>query len=143
MNQRSRNSRSYAAMLLVQLVERRNGRRIAQHDGDLTATGDAGGLALGAGLGCHLRNHQGAGVVTAHVIRAVLGVLNSRPAREGRAILADDEGAIRFSCNRDGGEKLGDLFGGFDFHGLLQSGPIPPMCESYTVTSDVSRGIYA
>lgn len=142
MNQRSRNCRRHAAVLIDQLVERRNGRRVAQNHGDLTATGHAGGLALGAGLGFH-SVRQSFSIKAANVGCAAVSNLTRRPTAMWLAILANDEGSVCFSCDRDGGEQLGDFFGGLDFHDLLQNGLIPPMCESYAVTSDNARDICA
>ena len=142
MNQRSRNSRSRSAMLGDQLVKRRNGRRIAQYDGDLSATGDAVGFPLGAGLGLH-SGRQRFSVVAANVGGATVSNLTRRPTAMGLAIFANDEGSVGFSCDRDGGEQLGYLFGGLDFHVSLRSGPIPPMCESYASLLVTLRGIYA
>jgi hypothetical protein len=141
MNQRSRNRRRHATMPFGQLVESRNGRRIAQHHGDLPATGNAGGLALGAGLGLHSRIHQCVSVVAAHVRSTALGAFSRCPASYRLAVFTHDKGSFLVGRNRDDGEKLGDFLGGFDFHGYLRSGLIPPMCESYVVTSDVSTTI--
>jgi hypothetical protein len=143
MNQRSRNSSRNATMPFGQLVERRDGRRIAQHHGDLAATGDAGGLALGASLGLD----HGLGGELAHVnhalcVRLPAGQLLGhrlaalfRSGRDGKFALLDGY-ANKGSClGTDGGGQFAALGKGL-VHGLLQSGPIPLMCESYIVTSD-------
>jgi hypothetical protein len=143
MNQRSGNSSRNPAMPFNQLVERRNGRRIAQHHGDLSATGNAGGLALGAGLWLD----HGLGGELAHVNHALCVRL---PAGQllGHRLAAFFRGGCNgkqslFNCDpdklaglgADGGSQFAALGKGL-VHGLLQSGPIPLMCESYTVTSD-------
>jgi len=141
MNQRSRNRRRNPLVLIGQLIKRRNGSRIAQHHGDLTATGNAGGLALGAGLWLHLRSHL------AHVLNA-FGMRLPAGQLLGHRLAALFRGGCNCKQTLFNGDpdKLAGLFTkigskGAAFsenlvHGLLQSGPIPPMCESYTVTSD-------
>ena len=142
MNQRSRNSRRHATMLDHQLVKRSNGRSIAQHHRDLPSTRNAGGLALGACLGRHLmhrgRREDFATVSGQH--RACLCLADV----ERSAVLGDIAPARRSlfdSASDDRGGKAGRVEFGTSVHGLLHSGPIPPMGESYAVTSDVSTGI--
>jgi hypothetical protein len=142
MNQRSRNRRRNPLVLIGQLIKRRNGCRIAQHNGNLTTTGDAFGLALGAGLGLHsvhqgrredfatMRGKHCAGPRFTDVERAAIWA-DVAPAR---CCLFD-------SARDDSSGKSGRVELGANVHGLLQSGVIPPMDESYTVTSDVSTTI--
>ena len=140
---RERNSSGYAAMHCDELVECLYGISITQHDGDLSTFGDVHGLALGTSLcGFHSRHQQFFSVEPAHVIRTVIRKRLCRPPRESRAIFADDEGSIIFSSDRNRREKLGNLFGSFDFHGVIRGEQIPPMSEHYSVTSDNARFIY-
>ena len=138
MNQRSRDSRCNPTAQLGQLVERRNGRRLAQHDGDLTALGAVGFLPAG-GLGFHSVRTRSKQLAT------VLGVnrhsvVMVEPERMPRWI------DIHGLSSRSVDQELSNRFrrgawnseGWAVVHGLLQSGPIPLMCESYAVTSDVS-----
>lgn len=168
MNQRSRNRRRNPLVLIGQLIKRRNGRRIAQHHGDLSATGNAGGLALGAGLwlvhgsaeqllvnGPLVKLALKLGKVCADFLVvvndevkaaivhlfdvAVTGIeeASSLPfiaVGVHKPLRAD--AVIRIAkviAGGLGGLKLLESHRG---HGLLQSGLIPPMDESYIVTSD-------
>jgi len=137
MNKRSRNRSRHTTMLVSQLIERRNSRRIAQHHGDLTTTRNAGGLALGAGLGLHSVRRM-LRVKPAHSFRALVGSFARRPAGERLAVDANEERAVSFGGDCDRSANLAELFNTLGFHGFIQSRPIPPMCESYAVTSDVS-----
>lgn len=139
MNQRMRNRSRNAAMLLGQLVERRDGGRIAQHDSDLPALRTQRRLTLRAGFGLgHELSLRVLRIVTTHGIRATVGHVARRPAGERLAVNPNIERAIRFFGDRDRSTNR-ESFGEFlAEHGRLRSGPIPPMSESYAVTSDVS-----
>lgn len=146
MNQCSRNRRRHAAMPFGQFIERRNGRRIAQHDSNRTATRDARRLALSAGLwlghGSDFAvtlgalgesglkpfrnlNHFAAMVVRQLCVARCLELTVVVSVVEGGAAGVFSVPAIHFGKG----------------HITSPSGPIPPMCESYTVTSDVSTTI--
>jgi Arc/MetJ family transcription regulator len=139
MNQRMRNRSRNAAMFLGKLVERRNGNRIAQHDSDLPALRTQRRLTLRARLGLgHDLSLRVLRIVTTHGIRAAVGHVARRPTGERLAVNSHIERAIRFFGDRDrraNRERFGEFLAE---HGRLRSGPIPPMSESYAVTSDVS-----
>lgn len=144
MNQCSRNCRRHAAMLLGQLVQRSNRGRIAQHHGDLATTGDAGSLTLGAGLGPHSVRRCGREDFTA--IRGEHGTRLGFADVERAAVSGDVApacGSLFNGASDDRSGKAGRVELRANVHGLFQSGPIPPMSESYSVTSDVSIGICA
>ena len=137
MNKRSRNRRRNPAMSFGQLVERRNGCRIAQHHGDLAATGGAFSFALGAGLWLHsvhqgrredfatMRGKHCAGLGFADVERAAI-----------RGDIAPARCRLFDSARDDSSGKSGRVELRTNVHGLLQSGRTPPMDESYSVTSN-------
>lgn len=133
MNQRSRNRSRNPAVPFGQLVECSNSRRIAQHHGDLPATGHACRLPLSAGLGlghsasCR-RTSRANGrfglAVTAATMRSISGRFSSRTAASNLAIHSAATSVVSWSNMA-----------------ILRSGPIPLMDESYIVTSDVSTTI--
>lgn len=142
MNQRSRNRSRHAAMPCGQLVERRNGRRIAQHHGDLPATGNAGGLALSAGLGFHRSDFAVALGALGQAIFQPLRNLHDLAAVVVRQLL------VAFRLGGDvvlgmgkrearGAFGVGVVLGG-EGHGWLRVGTTGP---SSHVTSDVSTTI--
>ena len=139
MNQRSRNRRRHATVLFRQLVERRNSRRIAQHHGDLTTTGNAGGLALSAGLGLAHGSIRLGDFVHGDELGAFLG--EHVHHIECRAPLTLRRNVIRHSFQRASVRSRVGADHAVKIHGHLRSGEIPPMSESYTVTSDVSTTI--
>lgn len=142
MNQRSRNRRRHAAMSLSQLVERCNRIRVAQHNGNLASLLAKRSLTLGAGLGLgHGSSLRMRGVKAANGSRATLRNFTARPARKRLVADAHKEGSVYFGGN--GNRRAdGELFSEFlAEHGHLQIGSIPPMCESYIVTSDVSTAL--
>ena len=134
MNQRSRNRRRNPLVLIGQLIKRRNGRWIAQNHGDLAATGNAFRLAFGAGLGLghglvRLRDFR-------HLdgLRAILG----KPIHHGEdgITTAGCGNVIRNSLQLAAFRRGVSAYHAVEVHGLLQSGGIPPMDESYIVTSN-------
>jgi hypothetical protein len=151
MNQRSRNSRSHAAMFGRELIERIDGLRIAKDNGDLPALCAQRSLALSASL----RFGHGSGRQLAHefealAVRLPSGELHSHKLPTFLADGFDGESAL-LDCDSDqiatglflqNGSKCAG-FSKLGVHGHLRSRRIPLMCESYTVTSDESRGISA
>ena len=143
MNQRRRNRSRDAAMLCRQLVERRNGRRVTQHHSDLTATGGACRLALGAGLGAHSshfgrKNGKAEQLLPLHRFGLAVPRGAAIPAdHDPFALGAGNDGVLQCGGNVGGRGELGTN------HEGLQAGRIPAMSESYAVTSDVSTGISA
>lgn len=151
MNQRSRNRRSYAAMLGREPVERVDGMRIPKDNGYLPALCAQRGLPLSAGLWLgHGSGRQLAHEFEAIAIRLPSGELRSHklPAflaggLDGESALLDrDSDQLATGLFLERGSK-GAGFSKLNVHCHLRSGRIPPMCESYTVTSDASRGISA
>ena len=141
MNQCSSNGSSRAAVFLNQLVERRNGIRIAQHDGDLTATRNTLSFALGACLGVGHTSGRLGDFRHSNVGCALAGQQGDNGTQGARAV------ASRYVI-RDGFQFATVRRGvcadhAVEAHNLLQSGPIPPMCESYASLLVTSRGIYA
>lgn len=139
MNQRSRNGSRHAAMPLGQLIKRSNGGRIAKDDSNLPTLVAQRSLTLGAGLGLgHRSSLRVLRIVAAHGFSATVGHLAVRATSEQLAVDAYAERAVRFFGDRDrraNRELVGEFLAE---HGRLRSGPIPPMSESYAVTSDVS-----
>lgn len=145
MNQSIANRRSDAAVLYNQLVQCSDCSRIAQNHGDLPATGNTFSLAFGAGLGIGHRLVCGhlAHVSNAFTMRLPAGKLLCDRLAALFGGDSDGEQAL-FHCDTDqiaglftkaGGE--GAALSKYLVHGLLQSGPIPPMDESY-ITSNWS-----
>lgn len=144
MNQRSSNRRRHAPMPFGQLVECRNGFRVAQHHSDLAPLLAQISLTLGAGLGlCHGSGRKLAHEVKAFAMRLPTGQLGSD---EPAAVLAgggDGENALLDGDSNQLARQVADFcsqFASFGnrIHVHLRGGQIPPMYESYTVTSDVS-----
>ena len=148
-----RNRRSHAAVLLGKPVKRFDRCGIAQHDRDLATTRGAGGLALRAGHWVSF--HSGHRFAFAGALFLIVGAL----AQLFGGVVIDLLAGL-FGLGLHGAQRLGafavglrqirigaaevfrDLLDGH-IHGCLPSGPMPPMCESYRVTSNVSTTIFA
>lgn len=149
MNQCMTDRCRHPAVFGSEFIQCGHGSRIAQHNGNLPATSDAGGLALRAGLGGHW--------LTTHERFALRGatflILGTFAKLFGRVVIdfvarlfslrlhASQHGrALPVGVRQVGvvaAEYLGNLVDG-ELHVVLHGGPIPPMSESYAVTSDVS-----
>jgi hypothetical protein len=139
---RIHNRSRYAAMLSSQLVERRNSNRIAKNDSDLPAFITQCGLTLRSsfwlGHWSTFRSKQlatmlgmdgfGAGLIEPER-NAVSVNVNPFTGSGGKHYLRQFIGNIR-------GVRIGRA----SIHIYLRSREILPMCESYSVTSDVSTG---
>ena len=142
MNQRSRNRSSHATMLGCELVQRSNSRRLAQHYGYLTSTGNAFRLPRGTGLWFgHGLLRRVLGVVAAHSFRAPFRHFAGRPTGKRLAINAHKERAVSLFSDRDRSANPTELFNALGFHWTVLSGPIPPMSESYVTSNTVSTTI--
>jgi hypothetical protein len=145
MNQRAANRSRHAAVLSRQLVECRNSGGVAKDNGDLPALVAQGCLALRTGLGLAHSSRQLAHEVKALAVGLPLGQLGGNelatvPAGglHGKDALSHcDTNQLAAGLFLQGGSKVAGL-GKCCVHLTLPSGPIPPMGESYAVTSDVS-----
>lgn len=145
MNQRSRNRSRHAAMPCGQPVECIDCNGVAQHHRDLASLISQRRLSLRACLGF---GHSGRRQIT-HVLQALAVGLQFRQLRgDGLAplffggsdrkppLLNSDSNKVSCLFTDQGGE-VSALSKNF-IHDRPHSGPIPPMSESYAVTSDVS-----
>lgn len=128
-----------AAMFGYQRIKRSNGGRVAQDDGNLSALRAVCGLTVGFGLlhGSLTRSEEGAerfsgderanqfAMLSREILPPVTVFANQahgRPERDGLALAEVVQRKVAVSQH----------------HGGFHVGPIPTMCQSYTVTSDVS-----
>lgn len=144
MNQCMSNRSCHASMLGRQLIERRNGGMVTQHYGNLPPLLAQRGLTLGTSL---WRGHSGGQL--AHEVHALAVRLPASEAgrdelsaflvsgryREEAAFHGDSYYFASFCAD---GLSKGAALSKDRKHCHLRSGPIPPMGESYAVTSDVS-----
>lgn len=162
---RVRNSGRHATMLRCELVQRLDRLVVTQNHGHLPAFGAVGGLAFRAGLGGSHRSGgeqaaDGGGdfqgqpfVPLRHAGGVLCGVTAKFAGARGSSFDGDfahvlGAAAVSGSHNfrldpgaREGDKLGGDLIGGFVLHLCLHVGPIPTMCPSYPVTSDVSTTV--
>jgi len=129
MNQCSSNGSSRAAVFLNQLVERRNGIRIAQHDGDLTATRNTLSFALGACLGVGHASGRLGDFRHSNVDCAFASQQGDNGTQGARAVAS--RYVIRDGLEMDAFRRGVRADHAVEVHGLLQTGRIPAMCESY------------
>lgn len=140
MNKCLANRRSNTAVALRKGVKRRNGSRIAQHYGDLPALGAQRGLTLCAGLGLgHGSMFRGEEIAALLGMR-FLGRLLVKPERLSALINPNPlpGGSVGYELGNGRREVTRHFVSGTAVHVHLPGGPIPPMSESYAVTSDVS-----
>ena len=138
MNQRFTNGCSNPAKSSGQRVKRGNGRRIAQHYRNLPAFVAIRGLARSACLylrhGSMRRREQFAAVLGVNRLSAGL----IEPERHAGSVHVHP---LASCCCKHHLGQFGRYVGGIrevwaSVHGHLRSGPIPPMSESYPITSD-------
>jgi len=153
---RERNRRSHAAMLRSESVQRLYGALVAEYNGNLPTSGAQLCLPLRACFRWVVELHAAysfrnliASSIRIHPLRGTMSYVDFPGRRTLRCTCSKPFStwvAIRGSLLRlrqaSVASRSWKRMGFWSCISFLQSGRIPAMCLSYSVTSDVSTGIY-